>query len=71
MLSYCCNKGPAAKESVDDNQAKMWQENQEISHGNWTEFLSPSNEVFVPDDRAWAGTENSVDDDENGGVNSR
>ena len=43
-----------------------------MSHGTWTDFLSPSNEVFVPDDRAWAGTDNVVDDDdESGDMGSR
>ena len=52
---------------MDDNRNTMWQGNQDTSHGNWTDFLSPSNEVFVPDDRAWAGNENVVVDVEDGG----
>lgn len=46
----------------------MWQDNshQELVHGKWTDFSSTSNEVFIPDDRAWAVAENAaVDADEN------
>ena len=51
---------------MDDNVATMWKGNQETNHGNWTDFLSPTNEVFVPDDRAWAGADNVVVEDEDG-----
>ena len=57
----------AAVEEVNNNQNTMWQGNQDSGHGNWAEFLSPTNDVFVPDDRAWAGTDNvvvEVDEDE-------
>jgi hypothetical protein len=49
----------------------MWQGNEEIIPGTWTDFLSPSNEVFAPDDEAWAGTENVVVDVEDGDVAPR
>ena len=45
----------------------MWQGNEEMISGNWADFLSPTNEVFVPDDQAWAGTDNVVVDVEDGG----
>ncbi|XP_028414300.1 ralBP1-associated Eps domain-containing protein 1-like isoform X2 [Dendronephthya gigantea] len=57
----------AAVEEVDNNQNTMWKGNQDTGHGKWAEFLSPTNDVFVPDDKAWAGTDNIVveaDDEE-------
>lgn len=60
------SKGTLGVKTVDDNSNTMWKGNQET--GNWTEFLSPSNEVFVPNDEAWAGTDNVVADVDDGGV---
>ena len=63
-VSYICllhsHLDTAGVEAVNDNRNTMWQGKEEVTQGNWTEFLSPSNEVFVPDDRAWAGAENVV-----------
>ena len=70
-VSYICllhsHLDTAGVEAVNDNRNTMWQGKEEVTQGNWTEFLSPSNEVFVPDDRAWAGAENVVVEVEDGG----
>ena len=56
-------------EALEENRRMMWQgkNQQELIQDRWTEFSSTTNEVFVPDDRAWAVAENAaVETDENG-----
>lgn len=56
-------------EALEENRRMMWQDKnqQELIQDKWTEFSSTTNEVFVPDDRAWAVAENAaVETDENG-----